>query len=312
MRRFMRWDKIKPVCHHAHLDKSLTVTQDNLQQSLTHMKEKWILMRDIKQTYTQDDLYNRMNQSVTRIVSQGCRHIRSFIDVDSIVGMECIHVAAKVREEWKNKGVTIQLATQPLEGFISENNIRLFEEAADIVDVIGCLPGRDISPEAHLDIAFSTAKKLQKPVEAHLDQCNIPQERETELFCDFVERYEYQGKARGVHMISLACQPLLYQQDIARRLNDLDIGLITCPSAGISMTQHSEVESPIHNSLAPLQVLLQEGVSVGLGIDNIEDIFMPYCDGDIEFETRLIAESQRIYDPIVLENIVTNTMGFER
>ena len=42
----------------------------------------------------------------------------------------------------------------------------------------------------------------------------------------------------------------------------------------ISMTQHSEYEAPIHNSIAPLNILLNEGVNIGLGVDNVEDIFM--------------------------------------
>ena len=74
-----------------------------------------------------------------------------------------------------------------------------------------------------------------------------------------------------------------------------------CPSAAISMTQHNEYNSPIHNSIAPIKVLLENEVNVGLGIDNIEDIFVPFCDGDLEFELRLLAEAERIYDPEILK-----------
>ena len=76
------------------------------------------------------------------------------------------------------------------------------------------------------------------------------------------------------------------------------------------MTQHSEFNAPIHNSIAPVTTLLEEGVNVGLGVDNVEDIFMPFCDGDLLFELRLLAESARIYKPTVLENIASNNMGF--
>ena len=76
------------------------------------------------------------------------------------------------------------------------------------------------------------------------------------------------------------------------------------------MTQHNEFITPIHNSIAPLSIMLEENVNIGLGVDNIEDIFMPYCDGNLEFELRLLAEASRIYQPNILENIATNTMGF--
>jgi len=236
--------------------------------------------------------------------------MRTFIDVDSIVKLDALEAALEVKQYWKGKGVELQLGTQPLEGLETQENIDLFNQAAPHVDFIGCLPSRDKSPITHLDIVFSKAKEFGKPVEAHLDQCNIPTEKETELFCDFVEKYHYQGKARAIHIISLSCHPLDYQKKIAKRLAALDIGVIVCPSAAVSMTQHTEYSSPIHNSIAPVKVLTDNNVSVALGIDNIEDIFMPFCDGNLVFELRLLAEATRIYEPDTLIKIATNTMGF--
>jgi len=274
------------------------------------MKEKWILMRDIKKKYSKEDLKKRMMETTTNIVNQGCTKMRSFIDIDSIVKLDALNVAIEVKNYWKSKGVELQLGTQPLEGLETQENIDLFNKAAPHVDFIGCLPSRDKCPHTHLDIVFSKAKELNKPVEAHLDQCNIPTEKETELFCDFVEKYNYHGKARAIHIISLSCHPLDYQIKIAKRLSALNIGVIVCPSAAVSMTQHSEYMSPTHNSIAPVKVLIDNNVSVALGIDNIEDIFMPFCDGNLIFELRLLAEVTRIYEPNTLINIATNTMGF--
>ena len=67
----------------------------------------------------------------------------------------------------------------------------------------------------------------------------------------------------------MACHPIEYQTKIAKKLKKLDIGVIVCPSAAISMTQDNKQVSPIHNSIAPVSVLLENGVDVGLGIDNM-------------------------------------------
>ena len=312
MERLLNTQKIQFACHHLHIDKSNTVTNENLQESQVHMKEKWILMRDIKHKYTKDNLKTRMMETTTNIVNQGCTKMRTFIDIDSIIKLDALEAALEVKQYWKGHGVELQLGTQPLEGLETPENIALFNQAAPQVDFIGCLPSRDRSPSTHLDIVFSKAKELNKPVEAHLDQCNIPTEKETELFCDFVEKYNYQGKARAVHSISLSCHPLDYQTKIAKRLSALNIGVIVCPSAALSMTQHSEYVCPIHNSIAPVKLLTDHNVSVGLGIDNVEDIFMPFCDGNLVFELRLLAEATRIYEPNTLIKIATNTMGFSR
>tara|TARA_Y100000389_G_scaffold196556_1_gene229675 strand:- start:5609 stop:6544 length:936 start_codon:yes stop_codon:yes gene_type:complete len=304
---------LKWVCHHAHLDKSNIINKNILEQSNVHMCDKWFLMDDIKKNYTRKDLENRMNESIKKITSQNCNHIRTFADIDKNVGLMCIEETEKIKRQWKHKGVIIQTATQPLQGIANCNeNLKLFEQATKITDIVGCLPGRDYDKfDTHLDIAFSTAKRLNKPVEAHLDQLNIPKENETERFCDFVEKYNYQGKARAIHSVSLSCQSVDKQKEVAQRLKELDIGVIVCPSAAISMTQHNCYLSPIHNSIAPVQILLEHGVNIGLGIDNINDLFMPLCDGDLNFELRLLAEATRIYNIEILESIAENTMGFK-
>lgn len=236
--------------------------------------------------------------------------MRTFIDVDTIVGLKLLHCALDLKSYWKNYNVDLQIGTQLLNGLDDPEDLSLFYQASELVDFIGCLPSRDINPNKHLEIVFDRALELNKPIEAHLDQCNIPSEKETELFCDFVQKYNYEGKSRAIHCISLACHPKDYQKKISQRLHNLDIGVIVCPSAAISMTQHSEFNAPIHNSIAPVTTLLEEGVNVGLGVDNVEDIFMPFCDGDLIFELRLLAESARIYKPDVLESIASNNMGF--
>jgi len=312
MKRFLNTNQINWVCHHLHLDKSKTVTVDNLNKSIYHMKEKWILMREIKEQYTYNDLRTRIQSTSANLMRQNCLKMRTFVDVDNIVGLEPLKAALEVKKAWKPYNVELQIGTQLLEGLNSPESIQLFNEAANLVDFIGCLPSRDTDPRRHLDIVFDKASDLGLDVEAHLDQVNLPFERETEMFCDFVEKYNYQGKSRAIHCISLACQPEKYQKNIARRLKQLDIGVIVCPSAAISMKQQSKYYAPIHNSIGPVKMLLDQGVSVGLGIDNIEDIFVPFCDGDLSFELRLLAEATRIYQPEQLIKIAENDMGFNK
>ena len=127
--------------------------------------------------------------------------MRTFIDVDNIVGLDALRVANKVKKYWKNNDIELQIGTQLLEGLEQKQNIELFNEASNYVDFIGCLPSRDNDPEKHLDIVFSKAQELNLDVEAHLDQLNVPIEKETEMFCDFVEKYDYQGKSRNLFIV---------------------------------------------------------------------------------------------------------------
>ena len=145
-------------CHHLHIDKSRTVNNELLNQSQKHMQEKWKLMRDIKFDYSHHTLSTRMMVTIKKLSEQNCNNMRTFIDVDNIVGLTPMKVAVNQRNYWKKRGVKLQIGTQPLEGLETSENIDLFETACEMSDFVGCLPSRDTSPEQHLDIAFSIAK----------------------------------------------------------------------------------------------------------------------------------------------------------
>ena len=221
MNRLINTKNINWICHHLHIDKSKTITPKLLDESLKHMKAKWFIMRDIKKNYTENDLEERMLDTTKTLVEQGCNKMRTFIDVDNIIGLDALHIANKVKKYWKNNDVELQIGTQLLEGLEQKQNIELFNEASNYVDFIGCLPSRDNDPEKHLDIVFSKAQELNLDIEAHLDQLNVPIEKETEMFCDFVEKYDYQGKSRAVHSISLACHPLDYQNKNSKKISKI-------------------------------------------------------------------------------------------
>ena len=197
MQRLCKTTNIQWVCHHLHLDKAYTITPEILDASHVHMKEKWRLMRDIKEKYTLSSMQARMMHAVNFLVNQGCTKMRTFVDVDTCVGMVPLESALNVQKYWASQGVELQIGTQLLEGLECRENRELFEEAVQYVDFVGCLPSRDSNPEEHLNIVFDLACRTGKDVEAHLDQCNVPHERETELFCKTVENHGHQGKSRA-------------------------------------------------------------------------------------------------------------------
>ena len=120
------------------------------------MKEKWHLMRDIKEKYTEHDLHKRMFKTTYNLVEQGCKKMRTFIDIDHVVGLKPLYEAIKIKKFWKKNNVELQIGTQLLEGLEKKENIELFNEAAELVDFIGCLPSRDKNPDNHLDIVFNS------------------------------------------------------------------------------------------------------------------------------------------------------------
>ena len=284
------------ISHHGHFDKSYLISPDNLALSQRDMQKKWYLYRHLKENYTPEDLYARISRCVERLIAQGCTFASTMVDADSIVKTMPLEVALAVKKDYSSK-IDLEVGIQPLEGVLNPETRTFFESACENADFIGGLPSRDRpQPEKHLEIILGIAKAMGKRVDVHIDQENNPDENETELLAKKTIEMQMEGRVRGIHSISLAAKPPSEQDRVIDLLLAARIGIVVCPSAALSMKALVDRSAPIHNSIAPVPKLINAGVPVYLGIDNIADLFMPMVDADIWFECRLLMEACRHYN----------------
>lgn len=281
--------------HHAHFDKAYLITMENLRLSQVDMQKKWELYRYLKESYTHEDLVERISRGLDAMIAQGVTYCRTMVDADSIVGLLPIKAAVEVKKRYADR-ITFEIGVQPLEGVLDPASFEQYAQACELADYCGALPSRDRPrPEAHLDVVLGLAKKLGKPVDVHIDQENNPSENETELLAQKTIEHGMQGRVFGVHAISLAAKHEREQDRIIEKVREADLGIVICPSAALSMKQ-LPMDGPLHNSIAPFAKLRAAGVRTYLGIDNVHDLFMPMVDGDIWTECRLLMEACRFYD----------------
>jgi adenosine deaminase len=298
--------------YHAHLDKAYLMTPERLGISQISMQDKWKLYRDLKEAYTIQDLYERIKRGVQSQIDQGTTFFRTLIDADSVIGLKGIEAALMVQKEFHGQ-IHFEIGVQPLEGVRDLETRRFFERACEMVNVVGGLPSRDRpEPEKHLDTILQIAKALGKRVDVHVDQENSPEEDETRLLARKTIEHGMQGRVSAIHAISLACKPVHEQEETAKLLKSAGVSVIICPSAALSMEQREHFSAPIHNSIAPLVRLQNAGVKVVLGTDNIYDFFMPFVDGDMMTEVRMLAEAARFYDAGVLADIACDKSLFTK
>ncbi|MFH1218686.1 MAG: amidohydrolase family protein [Candidatus Peregrinibacteria bacterium] len=305
---------------HAHLDRAFTITPTLFEQSMALMEEKWVLLRDIKKKHTKESIQNRLTHCIEDFIKQGIIACRTHVDAGSIVEMLVIESAAEIREKYKDK-FTLQLVAHPLEGFLNkeENDFdkkktNLFEKACNICDVVGGLPSRDRAmpdgDKKHADFLLYVAKNLNKDIDVHIDQENNPEEKDSEWFLDKIKEQKMEGRVTFLHTISISAQPLDNRKKIYQKLVDTGTNVTVCPWAAISMKQHKDKVSNIHNSIAPVDEMISAGVNIGIGTDNISDIFVPEDNGDIYEEIKLLASACRLYDIEKLAQIAT-TNGYK-
>lgn len=290
---------------HTHLDKAFLISEKRLRDAQIDMEKKWHLYRELKKQYTTNDLEERMREGMNRMVAQGARYVRSFIDIDATVGLKNLEAALEIKKEFSGRCELI-IVSQTLEGVVDPNARHWIEKAAPLVDVVGGLPSYDRPHvKEHLDIIFDIAKRYNKIVDVHIDQENSINERDTELLARKTIEHGLQGRVNAIHVISLSAQPEEYFQKVLKLMVEARLNVITCPSAALSMRQrHGEI-SPTHNSIARVPDFLSAGLTVAIGTDNIFDFFQPFVDGDLYTEARILMEACRFYDMDEIVDICT-------
>jgi cytosine deaminase len=321
----MPWQQIKPkeillgkikanggfVNAHTHIDRSYIINDDNYVKTGDPLHLKWDHPDEFKKRVTVDEIVTHMSQVIENQLEQGVQALGSFIDCDSVVKDKNLKAAEIIKKRYQGQ-IQLKFIHQPIKGlFANPDDRKWFEEAAKYVDIIGGLPERDselklgVDRKAeHLDILFETAKKHGKPLHVHVDQLNDPAQRDTELLIKKTREHDYAGKVTAIHCISLAAQPKAYRQKIYKQLAALDITVVACPSAWID-ARRSEMLSPTHNSLTPVDEMIPAGVRVALGTDDIADIYKPFSDGDLWTELRFLLEGTHLYDMDALAEIAS-------
>ena len=280
---------------HAHLDRAFTITPETMHLTNASLKEKWFLVDSIKRNSSVFQIYDRMAYTIDKMLEQNVQAIGTFIDVDDVIEDKSIRAAQIIKEKF-GSDIKIKFINQTLKGVIDPEARKWFDIGSEFVDIIGGLPAKDKGHEdKHLDILMETAKSMNKPVHVHVDQFNTATEKETEQLVDKTIQHGMQGRVTAIHSISVGAHPIEYRQMLYKKMSEADVRLITCPTAWID-SRRSEELAPIHNSIAPIEELIEYGVTVGIGTDNIADLLKPFTDGDMWTELRFLLESCHFYN----------------
>jgi len=293
---------------HAHFDRAYTVNQDNMDGVVyDHLYCKWLYIDNYKESATMNDYCKNIQTALFNQKDMGVTSCLSFIDMDSIVGLKALRAAKLAKDYAKGIGIDFKIATQTLKGVVSPYERVYLDMALDTgaIDIIGSLPAADRGLEgSHLDIIFEMAKRYKKRIHAHVDQLNTAAEKETELLARKTMKHGYEGMVTAVHSISIAAHNADYRSEVYKMAKDAGLSFITCPTAWID-SRRTEINSPTHNSITPVDELLEHDLIVAIGSDNIHDVYKPYSTGDMRTELKFLLEATHIYDQEALVKIAT-------
>lgn len=313
---------------HCHLDRANTasdeywhharLTVDKIAGSPLSLKQRATGKLHTGLAYQPEELQGRMDSVIQQKYDAGERQLWAIMDTSPDIDRTAVDAGLKLREMWADR-LDIKIGGYPIFGFktIGSDRHRLIQEVAGDVQFLVGLPERDVRGghelvgfNGHIKLLLEIAHEHNLPVHFHLDQANHPDEHGTETL---IEAIRWLGSPQvdglvgptvwAVHVISPSC----YNEDRFKRLVDglleTNIGVIVCPHAAISMRQLRPVQTPTHNSIARVRELLEAGVPMRFGTDNIGDIFVGLIDPLLQREIDLIGSAVRFYDSFIWESV---------
>jgi cytosine deaminase len=266
--------------------------------------------------YNEDRLAARGAFYIDQMILAGTRCAATCVDVTADrVGLSAIRAFLGLKNSYAGR-LDLQIGAYSPLGFKADEPERwqLLVSGARGADFIGSLPERDdhqaysdhIGFEQHCVQILALSQELGKSVHIHVDQRNDPRESGTERVIAAVRQLGLSfARAQEpmiwlVHMISPSSYNESRFQELLSALVEINIGVICCPSAAISMRQLRPIAAPTHNSIARILDLLAAGIYVRLGSDNICDVTSPAGTCDLMNEVFVLANAIRYYDVDIL------------
>jgi cytosine deaminase len=223
-------------------------------------------------------LAERAAALIDLLTQQGTTALRSHVDIDPEIGLSHLETLLSLREKMRDR-VSIQLVAFPQSGVAAApGTAELLEEALKLgVENIGGLDPAAIDGDVagQLDLLFDLAERHGAGVDIHLHDGG-------ELGIFELEQIAARCHARGLggrvavsHAYALGMVDTARAGATAEKLAEAGVAIMSAASG--------------FGAMPPVKLLLDRGVLVFAGSDNIRDAWSPFGNGDMVERAMLIA-----------------------
>jgi cytosine deaminase len=265
---------------HVHLDTTLTAGDPRWNESGT-LFEGIRIWSERKKTVTRDDVISRATELLRWQAAQGVLHVRTHVDVTDpdLTGLKAMLEVRESVRGWTD----VQIVAFPQEGILSyPRGTELMEEALKLgADVVGGIPHyehtREMGAESVRE-SFRLAEKYDKPVDIHCDETDDPESRFLEVMAAEAIRTGMGPRVTASHTTAFGSYDNAYAFKLMGCLTKAGINFVANPL--INITLQGRYDSyPKRRGITRVKELLQNGLNVSLGYDNIMDPWYPLGTG---------------------------------
>lgn len=276
---------------HCHLDKNYSLagrdcdfpSSDNLRGAIAAMQE-------LKNWRTQAQVAENMERALTAAVRCGTSALVTHIDLTSENDLKIIDMALNLKHKFAN---LIDLKITTLSGLSSSEELALARKALALgADALGGCPALTDDPDQAVLNAIQIAEQFNCPLDLHIDETEDPESKTLERLADLVIERGFSNRVRASHCCSLAFMQSADRQRIIDKLVRSGIHIVALPACNLVLM--GAQQSPAPRGIAPVRELLDAGVNVAVGCDNVQDPFQPWGSYDPLYTASLNAMTAQL------------------
>ncbi len=276
---------------HCHLDKTLTIKEvGNPSGTLMEAIYKWVAY---KPQITRADYLRRGSLALEMALASGTTRLRTHVDVDAS-GFLALETMLELREMYKDK-ILIQIVAL---GNPSEER-DLMRQAMQLgADAVGGCPAIRADGALEVRKALELAAEFNKPVDLHMDEND--QTNFLEVLADMVLETGFRLPVMAGHCCSLDFMP---ESDAARVIEKVamaKISIVSLPACNLNLQGRGI--HPMPRGITRVAQLLEAGVNVCFGSDNVQDPFHPVGNYDLLYAAHLGATATHLTHQAGLES----------
>jgi cytosine/creatinine deaminase len=262
---------------HIHLDKTLT---RHLPGGDAESWEDAETSQDrVKSTFTPEDVESRASRAIELAISNGVGLMRAHVAIDTAQELISLEGVLRARRRWAG-AIEIEIVAL-LEGSVVEHP-ELLDHAREAIrrgaDVIGGIPNEEQDTQGqlrHLEALFEIAEEFDTPVDAHVDYDADPGQKTLETLADLTLERGFEGRVLASHCCALATYPQDESERVIEKVRRADITVCISPLANLQQVGLVG-RLPVHRGSSRTKELLEAGVNVAAGTDNMNDMWFAF------------------------------------
>lgn len=263
---------------HAHIDKTVYGLDWYVNDVGYERIDRIVNERD-RRARINFNYFEQASRYIELSLKLGVLHMRSHVDIDTQHKLKGLEQVLEARKKYKDL-FDLQIVAFPQSGLmVRPGTYELMDEALRMgADVVGGIDPAwiDRDPKGSIDAIFKLAEKHNKPVDIHIHESGDLGAFDLELIIEKTIAMGMQGRVSISHAFCLGMPNEKVTKPLKEKIKNSNINIINCYQAYLP-------------AVPPLKELMEMGINIAGGNDDMRDMWTPYGTGDILERMQLIS-----------------------